>query len=111
MTVAGYCPMGCGSTLFVAAGGYVTCSYPPCPRPDAVADLLADRETGHVVRIGPDEFTVRHPLRERLGDELMRCRLHTEIAASDGPPVVPGRYRVTQAGDRWVWQRLPGEVG
>lgn len=35
----GQCPMGCGDTLFVGSGGYVTCSWHKCPNPTAVADL------------------------------------------------------------------------
>ena len=81
--VTGYCPMGCGRTLFLADGGYVTCSYIHCPRRGAVADLLADREISHIVQLGEDTFTVRHPLRERLDDALMTCTLHEHIAGLD----------------------------
>lgn len=41
--VAGYCPMGCGHTLFVGSGGHITCSWAHCPNPSAVDELLADR--------------------------------------------------------------------
>lgn len=39
--VAGRCP-GCNSdgTLFVASGGYITCSMGGCPNPGAVSELL-----------------------------------------------------------------------
>lgn len=109
--ISGYCPMGCGRTLFVGQGGYITCAFVTCPRPDAVADLLADWETEHVVEFGDTGFTVRHPLRERLDDELMRCPLHEHIARLDGPPVRPGRYRARGhksqwAGDGWSWELL-----
>jgi hypothetical protein len=104
--VAGYCPMGCGETLFVGAGGFVTCSNLPCPRPDAVSDLLGDRETEHVVKLGERVFTVRHPLRERLDDALMTCDLHEWIECRAGPPAATGRYRVVWRGEpstaRWV---------
>lgn len=93
-SIAGYCPMGCGQTLFRAAGGYVTCSYITCPRPDAVSMLLADREVEHVVNFTGFGFTIKHPLRERLGDELLNCELHETLSSYDGPPVKPGRYRV-----------------
>lgn len=39
--VRGICPMGCGETLFLGAGGYVTCSWIDCPDPAAASDLLA----------------------------------------------------------------------
>lgn len=104
----GYCPMGCGATLFVDAGGFVTCSYVHCPRPDAVAELLRDWETEHVAELREDEFTLRHPLRERLDDGLFACKLHARIAALDGPPRTPGRYRVVvDAAGRWHWTLLP----
>lgn len=102
--VKGFCPMGCGQTLFLGSGGYVTCSRIECPRPDAVADLLEDSEAEHVVLFGDDAFTVRHPLRERLDDALMSCVLHEHLAGLAGPPVSPGRYRATGSGGRWTWE-------
>lgn len=50
--VKGFCPMGCGQTLSVMGGGYLTCRRLDCPRPDAVAEILDDRETEHVVTFG-----------------------------------------------------------
>ena len=38
--IRGKCPMGCGETLFVGAGGHITCSWVDCPRPDAADALL-----------------------------------------------------------------------
>ncbi|MGI5288050.1 DUF6085 family protein [Nonomuraea polychroma] len=103
-TIVGNCPMGCGQTLFVADGGYITCSFIRCARPTAVADLLEDRETEHIVQFDADTFTVRHPLRERLDDALLACELHEHIAGLDGPPVQPGRYRARAVGQRWTWE-------
>lgn len=107
--VAGYCPMGCGWTLGRTYGGHITCGSPSCPRPDAVATLLEDRETEHIVQFDTETFTIRHPLRERLDDALMECQLHTYIQGLAGPPVRPGRYRSRADGDRWTWEALDGE--
>jgi Family of unknown function (DUF6085) len=105
--VQGYCPMGCGRTLFLADGGYVTCSCVHCPRPDAVADILDDRESGHIVDFSEHGFTIRHPLRERLDDALMECALHEYCEAMAGPPVRPGRYRATRSsGKPWAWEAI-----
>jgi hypothetical protein len=109
---AGHCPMGCGQTLFAGAGGHITCSHIGCKRPTAVDELLHDRETEHIVEIGQTGFTIRHPLRERLDDALMECKLHERIAALSGPPARPGRYRVTANTGQfpegaWHWQELP----
>lgn len=38
--VKGICPACDGRTLFVGDGGYVTCSYIPCPDPGAAGKLL-----------------------------------------------------------------------
>ncbi len=105
--VRGHCPMGCGETLFVAAGGWLTCSWHKCPYPTAVADLLEHRETEHVVQLGETSFDVQHPLRERLNGDLFRCDVHARIAAL-GPPRRPGLYRVSllPCGD-WGWSELP----
>ena len=102
-TVDGFCPMGCGKTLFLGDGGYVTCSYLHCPNRAAVADILADRETEHIVTFSAAGFTIRHPLRERLGDALMDCALHSYCEGLDGPPVALGRYRATGHGRTWKW--------
>lgn len=109
--IQGYCPMGCGRTLFVADGGHITCSYVYCPRPTAVDELLEDRETEHTVDLGETGFTVRHPLRERLDDALMECQLHEEIAALSGPPAVPGRYRVRSVFAGWSWEPVDSAPG
>lgn len=125
-TVQGCCPLGCGPTLFLFPDGVVACGAPACPEPDAVTSILADQETHHVVVIGAVSFTVRHPLRERLRDELMSCDLHEWLSCLDGPPQPPGRYRVRRAAGSndptstsrrstatpadLVWERLSEEV-
>lgn len=90
----GYCPMGCGETLFVGSGGHITCSYPECKNPTAVDDILGDGETEHIVTLEGERFHVEHPLRERLGGALHRCRLHRYLTELGGPPRQPGTYRV-----------------
>lgn len=106
--VAGYCPMGCGHTLNVGEGGFITCGSLSCPRPDAVASLLQERETEHIVQLRHGDFTILHPLRERL-DELLNCRVHEYIADHERAPFEPGRYRVqkVQTGSGWIWDRIP----
>lgn len=102
--VAGYCP-ACGSkTLFVGDEGHVTCSLLGCSDPGIVDRILSDRETEHVAVIGETNFTLLHPLRER-GEDLFACSMHAQISAFDGPPVKPGRYRVTNK-DGWRWTEL-----
>lgn len=106
--VQGFCPMGCGPTLFLGSGGYVTCRHLECPEPAAVSDILGDRETQHIVEFGETAFTVRHPLRERLRDELLQCELHTFIADLPGPPVRPGTYRAAvRDGGGWNFAHAP----
>ena len=96
--VAGYCPMGCGETLFLGDGGHVTCSLLACPNPTVVDAVLTDPETEHVVRIGDNTFTIMHPLRERVKGELYDCPLHTFMAAQSDSPLRPGRYRASASG-------------
>ena len=52
--VQGRCPMGCGETLFLGAGGYVTCSWIDCPEPDAATRLLLDQGSLFLVKHGND---------------------------------------------------------
>lgn len=105
--IAGYCPMGCGQTLFLGSGGRVTCSNHGCPRPDAVDELLADRETEHVVQLGEHGFDILHPLRERLEGALLGCTVAAWIgsqAPADLPP--RGRYRAHEPVGDTMWERL-----
>lgn len=106
--VDGYCPMGCGRTLFRDSDARITCHHVACPDPAAVATILGDRETDHVVQLTPTAFTVRHPLRERLGDALMACDVHDHVANLSTVARVPGRYRVAGPGPLWTWERLDG---
>lgn len=99
--------MGCGATLFLGSGGYVTCSWVECPNPTAASDLLGDREVEHIVEFGLKTFTIRHPLRERLNEDLMVCGLYDHIVGLDGPPIQMGRYRARRADGRWHWETLP----
>ncbi|MGW0993499.1 DUF6085 family protein [Streptomyces sp. NPDC002523] len=107
MRVPGYCPMGCGQTLERrGTDGVIVCQATYCPQMYAVRDLLADRETEHIVQFHADGFTIRHPLRERLGDVLMRCDLHWHCVSLPGPPESPGRYRAVERDGDWSFQRL-----
>lgn len=100
--IRGQCPMGCGETLFIGSGGYITCSYLECPNASAVSFILDERETEHIVVLGDETFTVRHPLRERIDGQLERCQLHTYLHSLDGPPRKPGTYRATEGvGGEW----------
>ncbi len=92
--VAGQCPMGCGEQLILGEGRQLWCCHSKCPRPTAAAEILADTETEHVVTVTMDgQFTIRHPLHERLGDALMACDLHVLLASQDGPLLEPGQHR------------------
>lgn len=104
--VTGYCPMGCGLTLSLSDGGHITCSVVACPDHLAVDTILADPEVEHVVQFGERNFTVRHPLRERIADELFDCELHQHVAGLAGPPVQPGRYRARPSNGGWLWEPL-----
>lgn len=94
----GYCPRGCGQTLYAEemnVSNRIICMGEACDDPVAVNKLLQDSETEHVVRFSLHDFTVRHPLRERIGDELMDCDAHTECSSLRCPPEgEPGLYRM-----------------
>lgn len=109
--VAGYCPMGCGETLFLGEGGHVLCSLIECPNPAAVDELLQDRETEHVVSYSPDgRWNAQHPLRERLNGALLDCPIHRALASA--LPRKPGRYRVqVHDPDLYSESYRPGDAG
>lgn len=117
--IEGYCPMGCGSTLVLADSGTrgrasIVCSWARCPNPTAVADLLSERETEHLVTLADDStFTVQHPLRERVAGGLLSCTVHVHAAELPVASRRPGTYRVRVSGSSsggdpvWAWERLP----
>ena len=105
--VRGFCPMGCGETLHLGEGGHVYCVKRECPDPGAASSILEDRETEHVVVFTLTGFTIRHPLKERLGDALLTCDLQ-KLLSAQGPPQVHGRYRAFKmpGDDHWHMEKL-----
>lgn len=105
--VRGFCPMGCGETLFVGEDGCVTCADIDCPASGAVTTLLEDFETEHIVLFDEDGFSIQHPPRERLNGELFDCALHSRLRAQDEMPVEEeGLYRVIDDGESLNFERL-----
>jgi hypothetical protein len=110
IAVAGFCPMGCGQTLTLGAtgpgGGRVWCSATDCPEPEAVSHILGDHRTEHIVALREDDFTVKHPLRERLDDALMSCVIDEHLTSLSSPPHPPGVYSMIRAGEHWNYHRI-----
>lgn len=50
LPVAGFCP-ACGQQDLVLLEGRVICAWPSCGRKTAAAEILADGETQHIVRL------------------------------------------------------------
>jgi hypothetical protein len=104
--------MGCGETLFVGSGGYVTCSFIGCPKPDAASDILGESETDHIVEFTDLGWTIQHPLRDRVEGALFTCPATMACQMLDGPPVAAGRYRMVRVPDvaatepTWRWVKL-----
>jgi hypothetical protein len=105
--VQGQCPMGCGEGLILGEGGVLWCAALLCPRPTAAAEILADGEAEHVVVFTPGGWTIRHPLRERLGDALMACALAESLNQLITRPVPAGRYLARQVAEGWGFEPLP----
>lgn len=68
-----------------------------CPRPSAAQEILANDPTGtgHIVTIGPTMWTATHPLFERLGDGIPRCRIAESIEWMRAHGFQVGTYMVT----------------
>ena len=88
VSVKGRCPCGCGETLMLGAGGYVTCSLLECPHPDAASDLLHTPFYGRLFL----EQLKRERLAAALSDEGSNLGLTTAqepyCATSDGVQAV-----------------------
>lgn len=112
--VQGRCP-ACGWVgLFIGDGGHITCSQVDCPNPSAAGEILADGETEHLVTFTEEGWTIRHPLRERIGDQLETCDMN-DVRALSGPPRELGTYRVVDekvpgATSGWTWTPMRGQI-
>lgn len=111
MKVQGFCPMGCGQTLFLGTGGHITCSWANCPDTGALDTIASEPVTEHIVHIRAKDFTIRHPLRDRVGRNLEECGFHGWLSSLDAPPMPPGTYLVAPAANGWTWtpHRTPKE--
>lgn len=92
--INGYCPACAAPELVMDyATAQLRCDSPGCPQPDAAHVILQDTQVDHVVTFTADGFTLRHPVRERVNDDLLRCEVHRWIFEHD-PGLTPGRYKV-----------------
>ena len=103
----GYCPMGCGATLYRSPNGYTVCGNADCPDFIAATRILDDEETEHAVQVGTVGWTIRHPLRERLGDALTLCTLNEHMSSYRPGAVKPGLYRAGQGENGWFLGLIP----
>jgi len=105
-TVVGYCPNGCGETLYLADGGQIMCSTNKCPDPLAVSKLLIGDQKDHIVTLSDSGFTVQHPLRERVDGKLHECNLYRDLSNAGQPDLPNGRYAVTKTKRGWTFNAL-----
>lgn len=99
--------MGCGPTLFLGAGGHITCNWRHCPDPWALDTIASEPITEHIIHIRAKDFTIRHPLRDRVGRNLEECTVHEWLSSLKTPPMPPGTYLVTPFADGWTWKTHP----
>lgn len=109
LKVNGVCP-ACGSeSLYPAAVGKtvyrdIMCSNADCPDPSAASKILSESEIHHTVLINDKSFSLKHPLRERIGNELLSCPVYKMLTSLDGPPAQTGTYRVRVVGDELLFE-------
>lgn len=105
--IRGYCPMGCGETLFADDGGHLICSWHECPDPLRLSSILEVNEPDHIVTFTDTGWTIRHPLSERYpASALEDCDLHRHCERLDGPPVKPGRYIAFLWANHWKFAEV-----
>jgi len=105
ISVAGTCPSCGGRSLVVDDDDEIDCIRAFCKRPTAAHELLNVAEhVDHVVVLFPEGFEMKHPLIERLDDDLFSCALHCWISEQTEPPREFGTYRVAWSdGAGWQW--------
>lgn len=96
----GFCP-NCGQRTLVAKWGMVgeaelACTNLGCDDLAAASKIIGECETEHIVMCFEETYTIKHPLRERINDELYDCTIAAAFRDEWGPPREgPGLYRVT----------------
>lgn len=106
LKVQGYCPMGCGETLEVNKRGAVSCGGGDCMDPHAVQEILNQSEHRHILNIDTAGWTLKHPLAERVQDELFECPIGARMHVVALDRVEHGRYAVSLDDDQWKWEKL-----
>lgn len=122
VAIGGFCP-ACGGKNTILAPRHATlgvlhCSAEGCPDKMAAAKILSEPEIHHVVNFnGEGYFNVKHPLRERIDDQLLNCEIHDVIIAECQHYGVPGKgpWRIRKRDDvpgeeanewPWLWERI-----
>jgi hypothetical protein len=107
--IKGFCP-ACGQDeLYVShLRCRLGCSNPVCPDPDAADKLLADNETHHIVRFDPNDevFDIKHPIRERIDDELFDCSIHQLVLDAEDYHDWEGTWRILEEADPPGWEKI-----
>jgi hypothetical protein len=109
--VAGRCPSCWERSLHLLPDDHVHCLNRECRAPDAVDRLLEEEtEPVHVLSVTVRDWTLQHPLVERLSRNGLRCAAHHRASSTTEPvPREPGRYVMVLASDGWTFFMLPGE--
>lgn len=108
--VKGQCP-SCGRrTLRLMYDGAIACTNSECPRPRAVEELLDEAYIlDHIVELRRHDFTLKHPMVERLGGRLFNCPAGEWLSRSDGAPHALGKYRMTRSDPGWRFEAIEPE--
>lgn len=95
--VLGYCPMGCGETLYFEPP-HIMCNDAECPDSMAVGKLLSENQgTWHILDVQADGVTTKHPIMERIDGGLFGCTVHDYAMSFHGPPVSLGMWKLRPA--------------
>lgn len=73
------------------------CFNVECPDKIAAAKVLMEgQDRHHMVRVNRGSWTLKHPIYERLGDQLFSCGVANQVVdwLDNNPEVLEGLYRV-----------------
>lgn len=90
----------CGHTIYLTLDGQLVCGNGSCPDRLAAHKLLHEPERDHVATVEDGRFNLKHPLRERINDDLLSCSIHARLSKLRALPSTSGAYRITEHGDQ-----------
>ena len=82
---------------------------------DLILHALSEADDAHIVMVEENSFSIKHPISERLSEDLFECPLDVHMSSQSHAPVDVGKWKVirpegVEGGDPG-WLFIPEGIG